>query len=309
MNVVVTGATGFIGSYLVPILLNKGHNVIVISNRSEYPSCNGVVSVKADLLDPLQCAKAMETSEADCLIHLAWYAEHGKFWSAQENFIWAAATANLLTCFAANGGRRAILTGTCAEYDWSNGYCVEGVTPTVPATIYGKCKDATRQYVEDYCARKNIDFVWARVFTPFGPGEPENRFLPSVLRAMILGETVRISHGRQFRDFLHVSDVASALAHLAFASNTVGVFNISSGQPIQLSDLVEICASLFFQKPKIEFGAVSVSNFDPLMLVGCALKLEATGWRAKTTILDGLIDYRNKYLATIGEKNGTTEAI
>lgn len=309
MRIAVTGASGFIGRYLVPILLAEGHEVIAISSRPGGLPQDGLRWLQADLLDEAQCRQTMAVAKADCLVHLAWYAEHGKFWTAPENFSWSRATANLLAGFSQAGGQRVVVAGTCAEYDWSYGYCVEDRTPIAPATLYGKCKDATRQFAQNYCRSNDLEFVWGRIFTPYGPGESEGRLLPSILRAMTLGETVKCSHGRQFRDFLQVSDVALAFAHLTIGTRETGVFNVSSGEALRLADVVAICASLFETVPAIEFGAVPVSDFDPMMLVGCSEKLTRTGWKARVSIRDGLADYRENYVDLTRVKNGSGKTV
>ena len=309
MRIAVTGARGFIGRYLLPILLAEGHEVIAISSQGGQLPQSGLQWLTADLLDEAQCRNVMVQAQAECLIHLAWYVAHGQFWTATENFAWSFATANLLAGFAQAGGRRVIIAGTCAEYDWNYGYCIEDKTPTVPATIYGKCKDATRQYAEDFCRKNGIDLVWGRVFTPYGPGEHIERFVPSVLRSMVLGEPLRCSHGRQFRDILHASDVASAFAHLAVKTSAIGVFNIASGQPMRLADVVELCAAMFEFVPPILFGDIQVTDCDPLMLVGCPNKLAATGWESYISIREGLSDYRVKIFEFYGSKDGSSNTV
>jgi len=296
MRIALTGANGFIGRYLVPILLAEGHEVIAISSKPDGFPHEGLSWLKANLLNEIECRDAIRTAKAECIVHLAWHSAHGKFWTSSENFAWSNATANLLTEFSQTGGRRIIFAGTCAEYDSSHGYCSEDITPTAPTTIYGKCKDATRQYAQIYCKEHALEFVWGRVFSPYGPGEQQGRLLPSVLRSMLLEEPVRCSHGRQYRDFLHVSDVASAFVHLATGTDETGIFNVSSGKPVQISEIIGVCASFFTKAPAIEFGAIPVSDFDPMMLVGSSEKLIRTGWKARISLQEGLLDYRNNLL-------------
>lgn len=305
MRVVITGGTGFIGRYVVPLLIASGHDVHIIAREASVSIPVGANLVSVDLLNQDACRRAMQTIRPDCLLHLAWYAEHGKFWTAAENFAWMHATSVLLDAFRHNGGRRAILAGTCAEYDWSHGICVEGETPLVPRTIYGKSKDAIRQFAENYCASANIELVWARIFFPYGMGEPAGRLLPSVIRALFKGEVVKCSHGRQFRDFLHVSDIAAALVHLIKTSGLRGAFNLGSGEPVRISTLVNMCASHFEHAAKIEFGSVAVPDNDPMMLIASAEKLISTGWQPQVSIHDGICQYVMAYSEFLRSEYGS----
>lgn len=295
MKILVTGASGYLGQYVVPLLQTLGHEVHAISSQSRGPQA-GVNWEQGDLLQPGQTELVLQRVGPEALIHLAWYAKHGSFWAARENLAWADATARLLEAFRRTGGRRVVLAGTCAEYDWSQGYCVEDRTPTSPHTLYGKCKDATRQFTQAYCEASGVSYAWGRVFFPYGPGEPPARLVPSVLQALQRGEPVRCSHGRQFRDFLHASDVASALVHLAVGTDVSGVFNIASGQPVRLATVVELCASHFERVGPIQFGAIEVPADDPLMLVGSTDKLAATGWRPRVTLEEGIASYARSYI-------------
>ena len=305
MRIVITGGTGFIGRYVVPLLIELGYEVHVFAREPSVYVPAGANLVRVDLLNQDACRKAMQTIRPDCLLHLAWYTEHGKFWTAADNFAWVDATTVLLDAFRHNGGRRAILAGTCAEYDWSNGICIEGETPLLPQTIYGKSKDAIRQFAENYCASTNIELVWARIFFPYGMGEPAGRLLPSVIRALFKGEVVKCSHGRQFRDFLHVSDTAAALVHLIKTSGLRGAFNLGSGEPIRISTLVNMCASHFKHAAKIEFGSVAVPDNDPMMLIASPEKLMSTGWQPQISIDDGISRYVMAYSEFLRSEDGS----
>jgi len=157
--------------------------------------------------------------------------------------------------------------------------------------VYGKCKDVTRQHVQQYCQQNGLDWVWGRVFFPYGPGEPSKKLIPSVLHALAQLQPVACSHGQQLRDYLHVSDVASALVHLLTQPQTNGVFNIGSGQTTRLMDMVNICTQAFDSPSPVQFGAVKVSADEPPKIVADTRKLQASGWQPQVSLQAGLAAY------------------
>lgn len=277
-RVLVTGASGFIGRYVLPLLVEDGCDVIAISRHAPASEEEGVSWLTGDLLDEDDCRRLIRQAGAEVLLHLAWYAEHGKFWASPENFAWVRASLILLDEFSARGGKRMVVAGTCAEYDWRYGYCVEDVTPTESGSVYGQCKDATRRLVQAYAGSRGLQWAWGRIFFPFGFGEPANRLLPSVIHALLNGETVRCSHGRQYRDFLPVEDVADAFAHLVCRTDATGVFNVSSGNAVRISQVVKHCIACLGMDAQPLYGAVEVAPDDPPMVVGDNARLRQTGW-------------------------------
>ncbi|HEU4537530.1 MAG TPA: NAD-dependent epimerase/dehydratase family protein, partial [Polyangiaceae bacterium] len=115
----VTGASGFVGRHALAPLLARGHRVVAVSRRRPPRPPAGVRWLEADLLDDGDRARVLADAGATHLLHFAWYAEHGKFWHAPDNRRWADASADLFARFAAAGGRRAVGSGSCAEYDWT----------------------------------------------------------------------------------------------------------------------------------------------------------------------------------------------
>src|SRR5205085_8625551 len=125
-------------------------------------------------------------------------------WTAPENVRWVEASLALLRAFAEAGGRRAVLAGTCAEYDWGAGDEVlnERNTPLRPDTLYGAAKHGLHVVGAAQAAQVGFELAWGRVFFLYGPGEAPGRLVPAVARALLAGEPAKTTAGTQVRDFL-----------------------------------------------------------------------------------------------------------
>jgi nucleoside-diphosphate-sugar epimerase len=288
-RLLLTGASGFIGQALLEQLDPAEWEIIATGSRPPSPALLARVKswVVADLLDPEQRRALIEQARASHWVHLAWFTSHGEFWHSGRNLAWTAASLEMLEAFRETGGKHVVMAGTCAEYDWRHGFCSEDLTPLLPHSLYGTAKDSLRRSAEAYCAARDVRFAWGRVFSPFGPREGRQRFIPSVIRDMQAGRPVRCSHGLQYRDFLPVSDLAQGFRRL-LESGVSGSYNIASSTPTQLREIVRHLAEITGWRGSPEFGAIPVAADDPPLLIGDNRKLRAIGWQPETGLTTAL---------------------
>ena len=288
-RVLLTGGTGFIGRHTIEPLTAAGHEVHAFSVSPPDESL-GTVWHHVDLLDATATAEAIERTRPELLLHLAWDVTPGAFWTASTNVPWVAASLALLGEFLAAGGRRAVLAGTCAEYDW-NGLreaCREGTTPVRPHTLYGSCKHATHLVAETLAAQQGAELAWGRIFHLYGPGEREGRLVPSVARALLAGQAVPTSDGSQLRDFTHVRDVAAAFVAL-LGSDVQGAVNVASGKGVTVRAVIEAIAAETGHGELVEWGALARSPDDPPELVADVARLrDEVGFSASIPLEAGL---------------------
>jgi len=241
VNVLVTGATGFVGRHLVAALLARGCAVRAVARKTDtaasMPWINDVEFVAADIhASDLDIAAL--TDGIDVLAHLAWpglpnyralfHFEHNLM--ADYRFIKGAVEA---------GVAQVLVTGTCFEYGMQSGPLGESVEPQ-PSNPYGLAKHTLHLFLQNLQQEKPFTLQWARLFYLHGEGQNPNSLLAALDRAIDAGEaSFNMSGGEQLRDFLPIASAADYLATIVHQRDFNGVINCASGQPVSVRALVE----------------------------------------------------------------------
>lgn len=301
-RVLLTGATGLIGRHCLATLLRSGYDVHTVSTRHTFAYPPGIHTHQANLLEPAQVAALLASVQPSHLLHLAWYTQPSAYWTSLENIRWVQASLDLLQAFVAHGGRRVVMAGSCAEYDWNYGYCAERITPLRPATMYGKAKHALQLLEDAFAEQTQISAAWGRIFFLYGPHEYPERLVAAVTCALVQKQPARCSHGNQIRDFMYVQDAADAFVAL-LESNVRGAVNIASGVPITLKQLIYRVADMLAQRDLVQLGALPTPAGEPPLLVANIDRLaNEVGWRPAYELERGLEQTVRWWQATLGNK-------
>jgi len=287
-RVLVTGAAGFIGRHCLPILMSNDFEVHATDRLIPEDAPRSLHWHRADLLDPNQTGELTASVRPSHLLHFAWYANPGEYWTSPENLCWVGASLALLQSFARNGGQRVVMAGTCAEYDWDYGFCSPAVTPLRPATLYGVCKHALQMMLHAFSLQTGLSSAWGRIFFLYGPYEHPARFVSSIIGSLLRNEPARCTHGNQIRDYLYVEDVASAFVAL-LRSEVTGPVNISSGRPVTLRELALAAADCIGSRERLQFGALPSPPNEPLLIIGDNRCLaDEVGWTPTFDLAAGM---------------------
>lgn len=304
-NIVVSGATSFIGINLINVLLSdeKNHVFAVVrpnsTNKNKLKPHKNLTVLEVSLQD-IENLPSHIYESVDVFYHLAW---EGTRASAREDKLLqennyqcsmkAVKVASILGCKSFVG------IGSQAEY----GKCIGRITEdykAAPLTEYGMAKLRTCEDGKKLADRLGVKFIWARIFSVYGKGDFEGTLIMSAISKMIKNEKIPLTECTQSWDFIHVLDAANALLLLGSAPS--GVYNIASGISRPLKDFVYEMLRLTNSNSVLEFGAVpynteGVVSFEPVV----DKLIAAVGWSPEISFTQGVTEIieimkqRNRY--------------
>ncbi|GMK44275.1 CDP-4-dehydro-6-deoxy-D-gulose 4-reductase [Paenibacillus glycanilyticus] len=283
-KIVVTGAAGWLGRFVIGILLAKGYEVHATYRRAPLPI--GVTWHQVDLLNRVETEQFIEAVKPDSLIHLAWEAVPPHHYVSLENYEWTRSSMTLIHHFVKLGGKRVIVAGTGVEYEWEEGYMSETASRDSYANAYAACKNSLRIWLQSYAGIAGFSAAWGRVFHLYGPHDHGNRLVPSMITSLMNKEEAFCKYGGIYRDYLYIEDAADALVAL-FENGCEGTVNIAAGHPVQLELLVRQIGSIVGHEENIRFGAEL--PVEPIFVGADISRLtNEVQWRPRYSLAEGL---------------------
>lgn len=296
---IVTGAAGFIGSFLVDSLLGKGCKVIAVVRKASphskrLPPHPNLRVVKGNLADISTWQEKLSGLRPAVFYHLAW---HG-VGNAQrnslrqlENISMALATLQLARKL---GCRRWVGAGSQAEYGPLNRPIAE-TDPAEPTTLYGAAKLSACLLARILGEQTGIETTWVRIFSTYGPGDKEGWLLTDLIKKLLKGERPSLTAGEQLWDYLYAADAAEAFVHLGINPKTTGVYNLGSGRSQTIRSVAETVRDMIDPALELGLGDLPYRPDQVMHLEANIAKLKkATGWYPRTTLEQGIrqtIDY------------------
>lgn len=275
MRVAVSGASGFIGHYVLRELQSRGFTTIALTRSATHHPPQSKVSswVVMDIADP-PSDPFIVMGSPDALIHLAWRGLPN-YQSSHHLEVELPAQLAFLTSCVRGGLKRLVVAGTCYEYGLASGE-LEEEAPTHPCTQYGLAKDILRKALFDLCTQYDFDLAWLRLFYLYGDGQSEKSIYHMLRAAIDHGaKTFDMSGGEQLRDFLPAHEAARLIVEIAQRENVSGVFNVCSGKPIAVRDLVQSWIAASGAKITMNLGRLPYSPNEPMAFWGKREKLNA----------------------------------
>ena len=301
MKVLVTGAGGFVGEYLVKLLKVHNHDIVAIGiNNGTFLKELSIPTHVVNILDYPVLRETMQNVVPDAVIHLAAVSNVPISWNKPGLTIDVNihGTVNVLQAlYEVNPKAKFLNIGSSDEYGLT-AKCGKPLTedmPCQPQNPYSISKYCTEQMVLQLGKKYGMNVISTRSFNHFGPGQAKGFVVSdfaSQIKAIEAGEqeaVIRVGDLSAARDFTFVSDVVEAYVSLIEKDVESGVYNVCSGKAMTVQEILDMMLHLSSKEIKVEIDEGKFRPSEVPFFVGCADKLSnATGWKVSTDIVDGL---------------------
>lgn len=313
MNVLVTGAAGYIGSHAVKQLIEAGHSAVAVDNlfRGHRRAVHaGAVFHRVDLAETETLARLMREHAIDCVMSFAALAYVGESVAEPLSYYYnnTAGTISLLKAMRQAGVNRLVFSSTCATYGEVESTPIVETMPQRPINPYGWSKWFVERILQDHAAaNQDFAFVALRYFNVAGAAadgslgedhDPETHLIPVVLltalgrreKVTVFGTDYPTPDGTCIRDYIHVEDLCHAhiMAMNALESGQARFYNLGIGRGYSVSEVLASAARVTGRKIPIEYGPRRQG--DPAILFADAQKIQTElGWSARYVELDEIV--------------------
>lgn len=301
-KVLVTGASGFIGSHLCDRLNDLGAEVHGVSRKTKPGDSNKLRWWQGDLSDIKVVRKILNAVKPEIVFHLASHVVGARnleivLTTFRSNL---ASTVNLLTLATEIRCNRIVLVGSQEEPE-------PGDTVAIPSSPYAAAKWSGSAYARMFHALYKTPVTLVRLFMVYGPGQQDiKKLIPYVTLSLLKGEAPELTSGKRLVDWIYVKDVVNGLIKIAQAKNVEGcTLDIGSGSLVSIRDVVQKLVRITNPDIKPLFGRVPDRPMEQVRVANIKDTYNTIGWKPITAIEKGLSFTVNWYREQLHKINQT----
>jgi dTDP-glucose 4,6-dehydratase len=294
-KILILGGTGFIGYHLAKEALRRGFQVSSLSKNNPIKKryIKNVKYITADISNKNSIKKKIK-EDFKYVVNLAGYVDHkNKVITYKSHYL---GCMNICNFFSEKKIKRFIQIGSSMEYGHVKSPQKENFTCR-PKSVYGKAKFLSTQYLLNLYKKNKFPVTIARLYQVYGPYQDLNRFIPIVINSCNYDKDFPCSHGRQYRDFLYISDLIDAIFLILKKPKVEGeIFNIGSGKPLKIVNIIKKIVR-YYKSGNPQFNKIKLRKEEQMKIYPKILKAKKfLNWKPKVNFSEGLaktIQYYN----------------
>ena len=280
-TILLTGASGFIGSHIAEHLIANDYIVIAVKREtSNLSRCNDfkdeIIWINFETFQ--ENIEDIRLRSPEILIHAAWggvKSSDREDWTEQANNL--SLLTEMLRLSKELSIKKIIALGSQAEYGQFNDP-IDETHLCEPYSAYGCLKNCASQVLQCFAKENNMQWYWLRLFSVFGPREEKKWLIPSVINNLLNHTEMKLTACQQEYDYLYVKDFAKSIQTIIEHSEDYsGIYNLSTGYANKLADIIHFLELKISSKQKIlNIGAIPYRPNQVMKMVGNPAKFQAT---------------------------------
>lgn len=288
MRIFITGGTGFIGDHVVRKLKSEDNDLLLLtrdSRKLDGNSSERLNLIQGNLSDIAAWKEEVKSFQPDTTIHMAW--ESIPDYGCETSIGNLKYGLDLVAVLAELGCKRFVSTGSCWEYGQQNGQLHEDM-PVKPLNAFSAAKNALHWLGMEIAKEKDIQFIWARLFYVYGPGQREASLIPHIINCLRDGKEPQVKTPFARNDFVYVEDVADAISMLVKKCRQSAGYNIGSGYSTGVQDIIKLVGDkynfhLYGDMPTCPDNASVIDSWADISRIKTEI-----GWEPKLNIKEGV---------------------
>lgn len=285
MKVVITGATGFLGSWVCRVLAEYHQVTALVREGSSLKRLSGINGPKVVATPLSNWGDEINKLSPEAYISMEWEGVSNKDRNESFQHENVKRTKELLDSL----NRIPIIVGTGSQAELGPvSELISENQPDSPTTEYGKAKVAARLLFASFAERRGTRWAWARVFSTYGPLDSSDWLIPATMKALSAGQEMPLTKGEQEWSYLHAYDLANAYKTILESNSISGVVNIGNPDTIKIRKVVKKIAKITGNSTLLKFGEVPYRPDQVMKLAPRCESLTGNGWQPKVDIDSGL---------------------
>lgn len=284
MRIAVSGANGFVGSWICRILAVTNEVYALVRQESDISRLGGIHGLNIRKLNESDFNSFVLEKRLDAVILCDWWGVENYYKDDARQFENVNRYRNRISSLREI--RNVVVLGSQAELGPQKIQITEECSGT-PLTAYGRAKSEVREFLQTNLTAE-VRFIWGRVFSSYGPLDSNSWFIPSTIMKILNMQKVQLTKGIQEWSFLHAYDLGCAIETLVQNNSVSGIVNIGNPNTIRIIDVAKFIESNIGRRGLLEFGAIPYSTNQVMKLAPVTKKLNEAGWTPMINIEDGL---------------------
>lgn len=285
MRIGITGANGFLGSWLSHFLSKKHDVIAYVRSSSDLSRLSGQDSFQVKSFNP-KSVPIFDEDNLETLLMLDWEGVQNNYRNLNSQF-YNIERQSLIINNASRAGIKTIVGfGSQAELGPLNSLATEKSCDN-PTTPYGKAKVYSRMQLIQECSEKEIDWFWCRVFSTYGPRDSKSWLIPGMIDSITKNKPVPLTMCEQEWSFLHVWDFYTAISRI-LESKPNQIVNVGNPETVRIRDLVKMVGELTGRTDLLKIGAIPYRSDQVMLLKPDCTILKNLGWNPNVDLISGI---------------------